>query len=389
MMMIGPLGGATRQTSLDDRLLATRYRGPGFDQVRLLAATTVLLHHSRGIEYDAERDPLFTYSGGFVHFGLLAVLVFFAISGFLVTPGLVRSGSLVDYATNRVLRVAPALIAVVLVSMVMLGPVLTALSPTAYFSDPELYLYAKNILTLTYNHLPGVTSEGGQPVIINGALWTLHFEALCYLALAGMSMFGVLRSHRAVLTLFAATYAFYVAFVFIPPLPALFPGRFVTFVNLFAYFAAGVTLYTFRSRVPYSAGLAAVAFGLLMLALPLGLGAAVAPLCVPYIVIFVGLSALPGRALVKRDLSYGVYLIHAPVSVAFILLYPGVRPWWAFAAGVFIMTLLLSYLSWTFVESPALARKKAVASWAGDRLSTLRRSVDRWRGRAPSQRTSA
>lgn len=99
--------GMARGTTLGERLAAIGFVGPGFDQIRLVAATVVLLHHSRGIEYDVRADPLYAYSHGFVHFGILAVLVFFAISGFLVTPGLARSGNIVDYATNRALRIFP------------------------------------------------------------------------------------------------------------------------------------------------------------------------------------------------------------------------------------------------------------------------------------------
>ena len=97
--------------TLQEKLIATSFRGPGFDQIRITAATMVLLHHCRGIEYaDIRVDPLFQYSGGDIHFGFLAVLVFFTISGFLVTPGLLRSENVIDFACHRILRISPALI---------------------------------------------------------------------------------------------------------------------------------------------------------------------------------------------------------------------------------------------------------------------------------------
>jgi peptidoglycan/LPS O-acetylase OafA/YrhL len=368
----GVLNYGAWRTTLGDRLVATSFRGPGFGQVRLVAATVVVLHHCRSVEHDVQVDPLFTYSGGFFHFGLLAVLIFFAVSGFLVTPGLARSGNLIDYATHRALRIFPALTVVVIASMVVLGPVLTTLSPAVYYSDPRVYFYGKNILTLTYDYLPGVVSRGGQPAIINGALWTLHFEILSYIALAIMSLAGVLRKPCAILVVFLATYGLYVAVGFEPGILRVLPGRFVTFVNLFVYFAAGAALYMFRSRIPYSTTLAALALALLTVALPFGFGAVVAPLCLPYITIFAGLSVLPGRSLVKKDLSYGIYLIHAPILVGFSLLYPGVLRWWMVAVVVFFITLMLSYLSWTFVEAPALARKKAVSNWTSDRLNRMK-----------------
>ena len=108
-----------------------------------------------------------------------------------------------------------------------------------------------------------------------------------------------------------------------------------------------------------------------MAALPLGLGALFMPICLPYIAIFVGLSSVPGGALMKHDLSYGVYLIHAPILVTVILLVPALRIWWVVAAIVFVVTLMLSYLSRIFVEEPALRQKKIVSNWINCRVDLI------------------
>jgi peptidoglycan/LPS O-acetylase OafA/YrhL len=63
-----------------------------------------------------------------------------------------------------------------------------------------------------------------------------------------------------------------------------------------------------------------------------------------------------------------VYLIHAPIVVAFGLLLPNFRTWWLAAVVVLCVTLALSYLSWTFVEEPALRRKKDVSKWLNSRF---------------------
>lgn len=350
-----------------ERLVAISFRGPGFDQIRIAAAIAVLLHHSRGVEYvDMRVDPLFQFSGGEIHFGLFAVLVFFAISGFLVTPRLLRSENIIDFAAHRILRVFPALIVVVIASMAVLGPVLTNFSLASYFFDPNLYRYAKNAITLTYDYLPGVINSDGHSILINGALWTLHFEVLSYATLALTSMVGLLRRRSLFLILFLVSYGINFSMSFDPTLAAVFPGRFLTFIKLFVYFGAGVTLFIFADRVPFSKALAIGALVLVAAALPFGLGAVVMPLCLPYLIIFCGLSALPGRSLLKHDLSYGVYLIHAPVLAAFTLSFPNLRIWWLVAVIVFLITLVLSYLSWTCVERPALRQKKAVSDWLND-----------------------
>jgi peptidoglycan/LPS O-acetylase OafA/YrhL len=356
--------------TLRERLVAISFKGPGFDQIRIAAATVVLLHHCRGIEYaDIRIDPLYHYSGGEIHFGFLALAVFFAISGFLVTPSLLRSENVIDFSAHRILRIFPALTVIVIASMALLGPVLTTFSPTAYFSDPYLYLYAKNLTTLTYDFLPGVINKDGHPIIINGPIWTLHFEVLCYATLALASMLGLLRRRSLFLILLLASYGIHLAMRFDPTLVAVLPDRFLTFIKLFVYFGSGAVLFIFADRIPFSMPFAIGAVALIVAALPFGLGAVVMPICLPYFIIFCGLSALPGQALVKkRDLSYGVYLIHAPIVVAFGLLLPNFRTWWLAAVVVLCVTLALSYLSWTFVEEPALRRKKDVSNWLNGRF---------------------
>ena len=97
--------------TLSTRMAQKKFKGPGFDRIRLIAALVVVLHHcSTYVTNDIAKDVLFAYSQGFMQFGLLAVCVFFATSGFLVVPGLVRSGDVTTFAVNRCLRIMPALV---------------------------------------------------------------------------------------------------------------------------------------------------------------------------------------------------------------------------------------------------------------------------------------
>lgn len=330
------------------------FKGPGFDQIRLAAAILVVGHHSWwGVE-----DVLYVYSGGFIQLGLFAVLVFFSISGFLVTPGLARSGDVAKFAIHRALRIFPALIAVVLASMFVVGPILTTYSLASYFSSPELYLYLKNITTLMAHYLPGV-SRDGEPALINGALWTLNLELYSYIALAILSIFGALRNRTLTLIIFGVTYFIYVMLKIDMTFTEIVPSRLINFVSLFVYFVAGTTVFLYADLIPFSAKFAVAAFVLAMAGLAVGLGAVVLPLCLPYAVVYLGLADLGGRALLKHDLSYGVYLIHSPIILVITSLL-NLRAGWLVAALTLIVTLVLAYLSWIFVERPALGRKKAI-----------------------------
>lgn len=352
-------------TTIGDRLAVLSARGPGFDQIRLVAALTVVAHHAWwGVD-----DVLYRFSGGFIQLGLFAVVIFFCVSGFLLAPGLARSGDLIRFAVNRALRILPALFVVVVASMFVLGPALTTYSLAEYFSSAELYLYLKNAVTLMSHYLPGVVRHGHE-VQVNGPLWTLNIEIWSYAVLAAMSVAGFLRRRVLAMISFAVVYLAYVGLALSPSLHAASPQRLLDFIGLFVYFIAGTNLYLYRESIPSSGIGAAVAVGVALIALAGGLGAVALPLCVPYLVVHLGLSEVTSRVPLKHDLSYGVYLIHSPVILAFLTVFDLAAGWpLALLAGS--VTLVLAYASWRFVEAPALKQKASVARWVASRVARL------------------
>ena len=268
--------------------------------------------------------------------------------------------------------------------MFALGPVLTTLPLSQYFSEPGFYLYAKNAATLSIRYLPGVVSRDGQPVIVNGALWTLNYEVMAYLILAMLGVSRLLR-RSVFLAMFLIAYAVYVTVHYAPAVGALTPDRLAPMTELFVYFAAGAALYVFRDRVPFSRRIALGAFAATVAALPFGLGPILLPLCLPYVAIVAGLSALPGASLIRRDLSYGLYLIHAPVLVAIAVLCPAVTAWWMGAAIAFVVAISLSRLSWEFIEAPALRQKNNVADWTSRCIDAIRAFRTRRRIMGPAK----
>lgn len=366
-------------TTIGDRLAVLSARGPGFDQIRLVAALTVVAHHA----WWGVNDVLYRFSGGFMQFGLFAVVIFFCVSGFLLAPGLARSGDLVRFGVNRALRILPALFVVVIASMFVLGPSLTTYSLAEYFSSEELYLYLKNAVTLMSHYLPGVMRHG-QEVQVNGPLWTLNIEVWSYAVLAAMSVAGFLRRRALTMISFALVYLAYVGLALSPSLHAACPQRLLDFIGLFVYFIAGTTLYLYRESIPFSGTGAAIALGGALIGLASGMGAIALPLCTPYIVVYLGLSKVASRVPLKHDLSYGVYLIHSPIILALLTLFDlttGLPL--AFLAGS--VTLVLAYASWRFVEAPALTQKAWVSRWLSSRVARLRSGRD-GESRAPTYR---
>lgn len=332
-----------------------RGRDNNLNLIRVLAALAVLVSHawpiSRGF---GEIQPLNRLTG--YDMGALAVYVFFCISGFLIARSFERQPTLRHWLLARALRLFPALLVMLLLMVLVLGPLVTALPAGAYFSHPATLGYLPNNLSLALRQpwLPGVfeaTPYGGET---NGSLWTLYYEVLCYGAVMVMGLLGAFRRWGP---LVAATLLYVAANVIVLVLPEeAVPGGFRTFLALGMPFAVGVAFYLCRGWLPLHPAILAV----------LVAGAVLVkdtPLYQPALVLALGygvfvLAFLPG-GFIRRynrvgDFSYGIYIYAWPIQQTVVLLFGAMSPFMNIALALPV-TLALAWLSWNLVEKPALA----------------------------------
>jgi peptidoglycan/LPS O-acetylase OafA/YrhL len=354
---------------LSSKMAQQNYRGVGFDWIRITAALVVVLHHSSSyITPDIRNDVLYSYSRGVVSFGSLAVDIFFATSGFLVALSLMRTGDVIAFSINRFLRIMPALFATVMASMFLLGPLATNLTIADYFRDLETYTYLKN---LTFRMTPPLPGTG----FINNSLWTIYFEVLSYIALLALFVLRILSSRRKSFLLFTVVYIASACFWFNGDVKGLVPDRLVTFLCLFVYFFAGVMMFLNAQYIPYDGRFALAAIALLGLTLPMGLGVFALPICVPYLIVYFGFSGMMGRKPLTHDFSYGMYLNHCLILFALERFYPPPGNFFLAAFVALSGTAPIAYLSWRFIEAPALHLKASATKTAKRLLNPLLTAV--------------
>lgn len=185
-----------------------------FDALRLAAAILVIYSHA----YLSGREQGHMFHNlGYEDIGTVAVSVFFAISGYLVTQSWLADPSLPRFFAKRCLRIFPALIAVVVFSALVVGPLLTTLPLSDYFSHSETWSYLQNILLYPRQDLlPGVFTKNPASAVVNGPIWSLPYEFSCYLFVALCGTLGIyqhkLGNMAVILTLIvgAAVYSFIV-----------------------------------------------------------------------------------------------------------------------------------------------------------------------------------
>ena len=164
-----------------------------FDILRLLAAWLVLFSHCYPLGGRASHEPMAS-ALGIDTLGGVGVTIFFVLSGYLVTLSLERSPNVLEFARRRALRIYPALIAVCLLCVLVLGPWMTTWPQTAYWQHQLTWTYLQTASAWFIHYpLPGVFYTNPHPISVNGALWSLPYEIACYgvLALASLLPFSL------------------------------------------------------------------------------------------------------------------------------------------------------------------------------------------------------
>jgi len=325
--------------------ILTSGRQNNLNALRLFAALFVVFSHIDGAPMCwILRDTI----------GQLGVLIFFFISGMLITQSWLRNENPRRFLISRCLRIFPALIALVLVVAFVVGPIMTNLSLADYFKNSATYLYLTTVSLFHWNNtLPGMS--GVMP--FNHALWTLQYEFAFYLFIMALGLFKVLRFKYVMLALTVAA-LIWTQFTINAPYN-IYTVNAEQLSRLFAYFAAGTTVYLFRDSIVLKSRwikitLAVLFVGMLFGGLPTSLF--VFPLA--YLVIYLGYSpTINLRALTKfGDFSYGIYIWHYPI-VALIVFKYGLNGNFGVFLMIFALTYSVAVASWYLIEKRALKLK--------------------------------
>lgn len=325
-----------------------------FHVVRLMAAGLVLFGHS--FVFLGMREPLFL---SWLPLGPLGVYIFFIISGYMVNESWDRDPNLWRYFARRGLRIFPALLVCVVMSVLVLGPLLTTLSLQDYFSNPYTlgYLHNNMRLYITY-YLPGVFETNRVPNAVNGSLWSLPVEFTMYILVA---MIGLMRGNRWVFLAFALVSAVMTVFWAwrTDKMWVIYAFDFRQVFICGTYFWVGALFYKFNLRCWFSLpGTLMAAITMLCLEPWVQLLQMAAWVLLPIIVLSFGFSHSPLIESVTRhgDYSYGFYLYAFPIQQAVIYLYPTIKVA-LYVTVCSVLTLLFSVLSWHLVERRVLLLK--------------------------------
>jgi peptidoglycan/LPS O-acetylase OafA/YrhL len=340
-------------------------RKNNFDPLRLVLASLVIISHSFTMVHTTWPEPLAFLTKGQMDLGGLAVDAFFTISGSLIAASWVRSRGLADYARKRILRIYPGFLVCCLFSVFILAPIGQP-RLASFFASFPWPTFVKNALLLNRIELP--RSFSPPPWLwdseLNGSLWTIKIEFECYILIALLGLAGLLKKRHLILGLTLLVNAAYVLSDLQPDFlarsaaaPAML--HFANHFRFCSYFLLGTCAWLFSDRIRYTRLPLALAVVSYLVGARLGCGSIFMPWALAFMLFYVAFHPRVsfGRMAQKRDLSYGVYLYGWPMQrVAVMLVGRQLNPY-LLTLTCAPLVLITAFLSWTFVEEPALALK--------------------------------
>lgn len=327
-------------------------RDNNLNLIRMLAALGVLVSHAWPISLGSgPAQPLQALTGHAL--GTLSVYVFFAISGFLIAASYERSRTHRRFVLARVLRLFPALIVSIVGVALLMGPLVTTLAPGAYLTAPETWTFIlRNIVLASPQYtLPGVFETNPYPTV-EGSIWTLIHEVLCYVGVFVLGVIGALQRRPVMVGVLAAYFALWLA-IDVLDLPLHF--KLIELHGLSLPFAVGMAFYLWQDRIPVTWPLMILLVGIAALAKGTVAYEPLLILALSYATFWLAYAPRGWIRSYNRvgDYSYGVYIYAFPAQGLAVWLFGPMGPLenilWSLP-----LTLVPSILSWHWVEKPAL-----------------------------------
>ena len=336
-------------------------RRNNFDFLRLLLASLVIVSHSYPLTKNEEILSVIT--NGQEEFGSFAVNGFFALSGYFIFLSLQRSKTIANYFWKRILRLYPALIGLMIFTLVLVPILYEGNHLTSTIKNYWVYALGGLSLYHVKYFITGIFENNPFKGAINGSLWTLWYEFSMYMFLIGL--FFIRKKKISYVFLFCG---FFVSYYFMQNDTSFLHQNFLKInlqtnqlYRLAAYFLAGSCLTFFDFKKINTLYVRIGLFIFILLSFKLNFYTLVAPFTVPLFLILVGvLNTKPINDMGEKfgDISYGVYIYGFLVQQIF-MNYFNFNPLTLMVCSL-IVTYFLAYFSWHLIEKKMLKFKNVI-----------------------------
>lgn len=343
-----------------------------FDVIRLVAALSVMLAHSYGLQNSTGNvDIVSRYFHGAEYPGSMAVYAFFILSGVLITQSYENQNNVVRFVVLRFFRIWPGLCMNVVVTVLLVGAFFSKThNLITYLLEPGPIQY----LLTNIGHIggvegfiPGAFPKTITPNGVNFPLWTLPVEVQCYAMVVVIGSLGLYRNPSLLAVTIAILSSLYLLVASTEPswpFPVYFFHKFSTYSFYpVVFFMAGIVLYNFRSLVQLRWELFVLSILIYLFSRGSWLEFPLLYVSFAYGIIFIsGLSIL--RSLrPKYDYSYGIYIYGFVCQQIVANRWPSMSNYAGLSLSV-PLAFAFAAASWHCIERPSIAfSRRMTKSW--------------------------
>jgi peptidoglycan/LPS O-acetylase OafA/YrhL len=328
-----------------------------FGVLRLILASLVIVAHSPELIDGNRSRELLNRLFGTITFGELAVDGFFLISGYLILNSYQNSQSIKDYFVKRVLRIYPAFIVASLLGVYLLLPISGELGVIKSMTLTE---HIKNLLNPLI--LKGPDVKNSNYTALNGSMWTIWFEFVCYLTIPAI-YFAFKQSKNKIypILVFLTLSVFLITNI----LDKNFWFPFIRidihhFSRLISAFLIGGLYLLNKDNIVWNQKVMMICLIMLMISLNIPLIAEIGLLSFGSYLLFYFAFNVKNTFLnnigTKNDISYGIYLYAWPIQIYIIKSYPTISPY-ALMLTTLILAAVFGFASWKLLEKPCMRLK--------------------------------
>jgi peptidoglycan/LPS O-acetylase OafA/YrhL len=336
-----------------------------FGLLRLFFASLVIVSHSPEIIDQNRSREILTNIFGTISFGELAVDSFFLISGYLILKSFYSTSSVKSYFTKRILRIYPGFIVASLFCILVVTPIAGSWNLISNLNSTDWIKTFTNLVILEGPEVNGLFM-GDQPFILNGAMWSIWLEFLCYISIPVFFLLGLHKKRLYITVTIAIVSLFIFLLITNKDIWLPYPLRISAYLStrLLSAFLIGGAYYYFRDRVIWNRNLSLASLILLLICLSFKYTAELGFFIFGGYLIFNFALNYKNKTLnqigTKNDISYGVYLYAWPIQMLIVQHYPGISPV-VMTLATMASVAILGYLSWIYVEQPFMKMKKRLA----------------------------
>lgn len=335
------------------------------DLLRVLLALSVIIAHSKLLGGYGKVDFLSTITKEQTNFADFGILGFFGLSGYLITSSYNNSKSNYSFISHRIIRIFPAYWVCLIITAFCLAPAIAYmqaqnLNDFNFLKEQGSLYYFFNNFFLKINQwsVNNVLDSAYYNGSLNGSLWSLFPELLCYILVLFLGIFSILKSNKWLLLIIG----FYLCIIYAindvfgfkygPTILILTPN-----LKLFCTFICGSIIYSYK-QILLSNTKSQIAFCILsVFLLKFGGFGIIAPFAIPFCLITI-FSLFSFK--LKYDISYGMYIYSFPIQQLVSSYFKHDIPFLYFTIICVAITAVFAFLSCLFIEKPASKLKKII-----------------------------